>query len=66
MLLCWGMRDFVFDHHFLDEWVRRFPAAEVHRFEDAGHFVLEDAGDEIYPLVRAFLERHPVPSPSLT
>ena len=32
MLIVWGMKDFVFDHHFLDEWVRRFPDAEVHRF----------------------------------
>lgn len=55
MLICWGMRDFVFDHHFLAEWERRFPAAEVHRFEDAGHYVLEDAGEEIIPLVRQFL-----------
>lgn len=57
MLLCWGMRDFVFDHHFLDEWVQRFPDAEVHRFDDAGHYVLEDAGPEIHSLVREFLSR---------
>lgn len=54
-LICWGRRDFVFDDHFLDEWRRRFPAADVHVFEDAGHLVLEDAGERIVPLVRAFL-----------
>jgi pimeloyl-ACP methyl ester carboxylesterase len=59
MLICWGERDFVFDCHFLDDWVRRFPKAEVHRFPDAGHYVLEDARDEIVPLVRAFLARNP-------
>ena len=58
-LLCWGMRDFVFDGAFLDEWTRRLPGAEVHRFEDAGHWLLEDAGDRIVPLVRRFLEAHP-------
>jgi haloalkane dehalogenase len=63
MLICWGERDFVFDRHFLREWQRRFPGAEVHRFADAGHYVLEDAGDEIIPLVRAFLKGHPL-SPS--
>jgi cis-3-alkyl-4-acyloxetan-2-one decarboxylase len=57
-LLCWGMRDFVFDHHFLGVWIQHFPDAEVHRFEDAGHYVLEDAGDEIEPLIRAFLAKH--------
>ncbi len=25
MLILWGMKDFVFDHHFLDEWLQRFP-----------------------------------------
>jgi haloalkane dehalogenase len=59
-LIGWGMRDFVFDHHFLAEWVRRFPAAEVHRFARAGHLVLEDEGEQIVPLVRAFLAAHPV------
>jgi len=64
MLIGWGMRDFVFDRHFLAEWERRFPRAEVHRFEDAGHYVLEDAGDRIIPLVQNFLRQHPLaPSP---
>src|SRR5262249_30236776 len=60
MLICWGMRDFVFDQHFLEEWQRHFPQAEVHRFADAGHFVLEDGGEEIIPLVRQFLLTHEV------
>jgi len=60
MLICWGEKDFVFDRHFLDEWRRRFPGAEVHAFADAGHFVLEDAGEEIVLLVRDFLARHPL------
>jgi haloalkane dehalogenase len=60
LMIAWGLKDFVFDRHFLDEWTRRFPGAEVHRFEDCGHYILEDAGDEIIPLVRAFLAAHPV------
>jgi haloalkane dehalogenase len=56
MLICWGLKDFVFDHQFLDEWVRRFPSAEVRRFEDCGHYILEDAGEEIVPLVRKFVD----------
>jgi pimeloyl-ACP methyl ester carboxylesterase len=63
MLICWGAKDFVFDVHFLAEWQRRFPAALVHQFADAGHLVLEDAGDRILPLVRDFLARHPVSKP---
>ncbi len=60
LLICWGEKDFVFDGHFLAEWRRRFPGAEVHSFPRAGHLVLEDAGEEIYPLVRDFLQRHPL------
>ena len=59
MLICWGDRDFVFDEHFLAEWRWRFPEAQLHRFADAGHFVLEDAGEEIVPMVKAFLAEHP-------
>ncbi len=47
MLILWGMKDFVFDHHFLDEWVSYFPDAEVHRFPEAGHYLFEDEADAI-------------------
>jgi len=60
MLLCWGEKDFVFNGLFLDEWMKRFPGAEVHRFKDAGHYVLEDAGDEIAMLLARFLQIHPL------
>ena len=63
MLICWGMSDFVFDGEFLDEWTARFPAAEVHRFPDCGHYVLEEASREIVPLVRGFIEAHQLHSP---
>lgn len=51
MLIGWGMKDFVFDHHFLEEWVSVFPGATVHRYPEAGHYVLEDAADELLPLI---------------
>ena len=60
MLLCWGEKDFIFDSHFLSEWRRRFPEAEVHAFADAGHYLLEDAGDEVEKLVQGFLHAHPL------
>lgn len=55
MLICWGLKDFIFDKHFLAEWQRRFPNAEVHPFSDAGHYLLEDAGEEVAGLVRKFV-----------
>lgn len=54
-MICWGMKDFVFDHHFLTEWERHLPNAKVHRFEDCGHYILEDAVEEVIPLVSKFL-----------
>lgn len=59
-LICWGMHDFVFDQDYLSEWQRRFTKAEVHRFEDAGHYLLEDAAEKVIPLVESFLTHHPL------
>jgi len=61
MAIFWGEKDFVFDRVFRDEWVRRFPKAELHSCPDVGHYVLEDAGDEVIPAIRQFLKRHPLP-----
>ncbi len=61
MLICWGEKDFVFDTDYLAEWRRRFPAAEVHRFPQAGHYVLEDAAGPVTARVLDFLNRHPLP-----
>ncbi len=59
MLILWGMKDFVFDHHFLEEWERRFPAARVHRFPQAGHYLFEDEAESITPLLQQFLAAEP-------
>ncbi|MGD9947412.1 MAG: alpha/beta fold hydrolase [Desulfobulbus sp.] len=57
MLLCWGGADFCFNDWFYQEWQRRFPSAEAHYFKRAGHYLLEEAFDEIAPLVDQFLGR---------
>ncbi len=59
-LLLWGMKDFVFDRHFLADWQRYFPHAETHTWPDCGHYLLEDAGEEAIPMVREFLTKHPI------
>ena len=56
-LIAWGKRDFVFGDAFLDEWRRRLPQAQVREFRDAGHYVLEDARDELIPLIRDFASK---------
>lgn len=60
MLICWGGKDFCFNDHFFREWKERFPEAEAHYFPDAGHYVLEDALDEILPLIKDFFSGHGV------
>jgi len=58
-MIVWGERDFVFTTAFLAEWRRRLPDVEYLTFADAGHYVLEDAPDEVIPAVVDFLDRHP-------
>ncbi len=56
----WGLRDFVFDRHFLDGFTRALPNAQVHAFEDANHYVLEDRHEVLVPAIRAFLDANPL------
>ncbi len=56
----WGLTDFVFDRHFLDGFVRALPNAQVHAFDDAGHYVLEDKHPVLVPEIRGFLDAHPL------
>lgn len=55
MHLAWGERDWCFSPAFREDWQRRFPAAAVTRYEDAGHYVMEDARERIVPLLREFV-----------
>ena len=63
-LLLWGLRDFVFDVDYLKEWERRMPHARTHTYERAGHYVLEDARDEVRSQVEAFMAEAPMTEPS--
>ena len=57
------MRDWCFTPQFLDRFLDFFPQAEVHRLADAGHYVVEDAHEQIAPLMEEFLQRHPLVKP---
>lgn len=60
LMIGWGERDFVFNEHFLQEWIKRCPHAEVVKYPDCGHYVLEDAAEELIPRIREFLDRDTV------
>ena len=59
----WGLKDFVFDQHFLARFRADLPQAQVHAFEDAGHYVLEDRHEVLVPAIRAFLDANPIQEP---
>ena len=54
--LIWGCRDFCFTKHFLERWKEIFPKAESFAFKAAGHYVLEDAKDEVIKHISEFLK----------
>jgi haloalkane dehalogenase len=54
-LFLWGMQDWCFRPACLDRFLLHFPKATVHRLCDTGHWVMEDAPDEVAQRVREFL-----------
>ena len=59
VLMIWGMRDWCFTPACLERLQLSFPDAEVERFEDVGHWVVEEARERIIDRLRPFL-----PSPA--
>lgn len=45
--IVWGMQDVLFGAEVLTRWQQVFPHARVHRLPDAGHFVSEDAPEQV-------------------
>ncbi len=64
VFVAWAMKDPVFTSNFIDEfWRRTFPHAEIMRLTDAGHYLQEDAHEEIVPALLRFLESTKASSP---
>ncbi|MBO3084302.1 alpha/beta fold hydrolase [Cellulomonas fengjieae] len=59
-LLLWGPRDPVFSARYLRDLRDRLPHADVHRFEGAGHLVVEDA--DVAGAVLSWLDAREGPS----
>ncbi len=57
VLLIWGMKDWCFTPAFLDRFLEYFPHAEVQRIEEAGHYIVEDAHEQVVSLLEDFLGR---------
>lgn len=54
-LIAWGGRDFCFNDHFYNDWQSRLPRAERLHLDDAGHYVLEDAANDVIPRIKQHL-----------
>lgn len=53
--IVWGGKDFCFNRHFFKRWCELFPTAETHFYENYGHYILEDGGNEVLETIRSFL-----------
>jgi cis-3-alkyl-4-acyloxetan-2-one decarboxylase len=54
ILLLWGMKDWCFRPECLDRFRTIWPAAKTIRFAGAGHYLMEDAREEVISAVREF------------
>jgi haloalkane dehalogenase len=53
--ILWGGQDFCFDRHYYNRWRVLLPGANADYFEEAGHYVLDDEGQECLQEIQAFL-----------
>lgn len=54
--ILWGMKDIAFREQELNRWTSLFLNSKVIRYTDAGHFVQEEKGEEIGPVIEDFLK----------
>jgi len=57
MMIAWGGGDFCFNDHFFKQWRRRFPRADYHYLENAGHYILEDGAELVEQLAADFFSK---------
>lgn len=55
-LILWGKKDIAFRDIELEKWKSLFTSAEVHEYEEVGHFVPEELGEALCPLVERHLD----------
>jgi haloalkane dehalogenase len=55
-LILWGGKDFCFNKHFFEKWVEIYPEASAHWYANAGHYILEDALDEVSSEIWNFIK----------
>ncbi len=56
-LVLWGLRDIAFRRKELDTWLSELSHCELHEYTECGHFLAEEAPDEVMSKLRAFMHR---------
>ena len=54
-LLLWGLRDIAFRRKELERWKSELPDFQVNEFHDCGHFLAEEAPNEVASALRTFM-----------
>ena len=65
-LLVWGMRDWCFRPECLHRLSSLLPQADRKELVDAGHYVMEDATEEVVASICDFFQRHPLTGSAAT
>lgn len=55
-LILWGGKDFCFDKNFFERWISMYPEADAYWYAKAGHYVLEDALEEVSGKIWDFIK----------
>lgn len=58
--LIWGEKDWCFTPAYRRRFEERLPRARVHKAEHAGHYVIEDAREDVLRWIADFLRDHPL------
>ncbi|MCU7940716.1 MAG: alpha/beta fold hydrolase [gamma proteobacterium symbiont of Bathyaustriella thionipta] len=56
-IIFWGNKDIAFRNIELEKWTSLLNDVEVHEYDNVGHFVQEELGDELCPLIERHLEK---------
>ncbi len=55
-IILWGGKDFCFNKHFFEKWVEIYPDADAYWFAKAGHYVIEDALEDVSGKIWEFIK----------
>jgi haloalkane dehalogenase len=55
IMMIWGMKDWCFRPDCLERFSHHFPQADIVRLQDVGHYVMEDAPEDVLQHLERFV-----------